>query len=1030
MPVDLKSWRRLEFEDVPVYIQPECPDWLVPDNIGDFVLEQALKGEEEGSVVSAYFKAFQKSPAAASLEVRRFLSLLERPSRDEYRGRAAYLGLRRLKECWFHMTNRCNLECSHCMFCSSPKRMLELDKNEILPAVEEGRALGCELFYFTGGEPLVHPQFFDICHSILRYEGCHVVVLTNGLLLSRHIEKIRLLPLDRFHIQVSIDGLEENHDRLRGKGAYRHLVNNLKELRTIGAHATMAMCVNASNVHDMANIVDVAWMSGVQNVHYLWFFVRGHGHNKDFVEPAVIFEHLKRAYEKGMSCGIFIDNIELLKSQIFSPPGTKFDLSNTAWESLVVGPDRKIYPSPALVGLEEVACGDLSQGLEMVWRTSRVLNAIRRASVVDSPIYMKNPLRYVIGGGDLDHSYIYGGRWTGSDPYVPLYNQMALYLIANASGAYRTNGYPQIRLKMGDQMLDCGDEGDTVSLTHCNCVISLSEDHGHTPVRAFYSKAAEDPNKDIFNPVSYPEHEIAHIPEASRVRSYGCGSPVFDAELKEGEVVVDLGSGSGIECFVAAKKIGPTGKVYGIDMTDEMLRMARTCLTSVRRNLGYENVQFAKGYLESLPLGNDEADVVLSNCVINLSPDKRHTFAEAFRILKPGGRLVISDVVSDDRAPSSIKRDEQLRGECIAGAMVQEELFAMLTDTGFVGARVLKRFFYREVQGFPFYSLTFSARKPARAIQSEVVYRGPFPGILMENGELLLRGKKMRIAYPGGEVLDESVFVLDDLGNVSNVTLTSTCDCYIPPESNKEQALESVPFVAHQSGCLACGAPIRYLEREQNRSCYYCGVTKLANAVCEEDHFICDTCHTQDGVEAVKAICTSTQETDMIRLLKTLRSHPAIPIHGPEHHFIVPGIILSTYANLGGAIGRDEIVAGIERGRSVPGGTCAFWGTCGAAIGVGIAFSIIMDANPLRPSERKRVQEATIEVFNRIASYEAARCCQRESWLALTSAAQLSRQVLPVALKAQESLECIQFRKNKECLTRDCPLWKDNKETV
>jgi len=129
-------------------------------------------------------------------------------------------------------------------------------------------------------------------------------------------------------------------------------------------------------------------------------------------------------------------------------------------------------------------------------------------------------------------------------------------------------------------------------------------------------------------------------------------------------------------------------------------------------------------------------------------------------------------------------------------------------------------------------------------------------------------------------------------------------------------------------------------------------------------------------------------------------------------------------APLGFGTSTIEILAGIERGRSVSGGTCGFWGACGADIGVGIAFSIIMDTNPLKPSERKKVQEATIEAFNRIASYEAARCCQRETWLALTTATQISSQFLPIALKARQLLECTRFKKTKECLRKACPLWK------
>lgn len=161
----------------------------------------------------------------------------------------------------------------------------------------------------------------------------------------------------------------------------------------------------------------------------------------------------------------------------------------------------------------------------------------------------------------------------------------------------------------------------------------------------------------------------------------------------------------------------------------------------------------------------------------------------------------------------------------------------------------------------------------------------------------------------------------------------------------------------------------------------------------------------------------------MIRLLAQIRQHPSIPINGPEHHALVPGIILTTYQNITGDISASTIETGIERGRSVAGGYCAFMGICGAAVGVGIAFSLILDANPLEPEKRKVVQSTTQTVLAKIAKLRAARCCQRDSWIALKKAAALSEVYLPVPLHAKSDLVCIQKEQNKECLGRGCPLY-------
>ena len=168
----------------------------------------------------------------------------------------------------------------------------------------------------------------------------------------------------------------------------------------------------------------------------------------------------------------------------------------------------------------------------------------------------------------------------------------------------------------------------------------------------------------------YSAIELDGIPSAATLASLGCGNPVAVAELREGETVLDLGSGGGFDCFLAAAETGESGHVIGIDMTPTMISKARG--NAVKGQYGH--VEFRLGEIEHMPVANDMVDVIISNCVINLSPDKRKTFHEVMRVLKPGGRLVVSDIVTDDPIPTAIKNDEQFRGECLGGAMLQEDL--------------------------------------------------------------------------------------------------------------------------------------------------------------------------------------------------------------------------------------------------------------------------------------------------------------------------------------------------------------------
>lgn len=183
----------------------------------------------------------------------------------------------------------------------------------------------------------------------------------------------------------------------------------------------------------------------------------------------------------------------------------------------------------------------------------------------------------------------------------------------------------------------------------------------------------------------YSSDELALVPAESASVAYGCGNPTALAALKPGEVVVDLGSGGGIDCFLAAQRVGPSGFVYGIDMTDEMLALARR---NAERQ-GFANVEFRKGVIEALPLEDSSVDVIISNCVVNLSPDKPAAMREAMRVLRPGGRIAISDVLMDGTLDGLPVTEAQVRrtlswAGCVAGALPVQEMKQILTDVGFV----------------------------------------------------------------------------------------------------------------------------------------------------------------------------------------------------------------------------------------------------------------------------------------------------------------------------------------------------------
>ncbi len=999
---DPHQWSRIEFNTIPVYVNRDHPDWFIPNRAGDQLLSDLAAG-------GAY---------PGDLQQQLFLQRLPAYAETKLSGRPETLSTRELKECWLHITNDCNQACRHCLFACSPGEKESLSLAEIISLTDQAANLGCRVFALTGGEPLVHPQFAAIIDHLLADPERHVAVLTNGMLWHNFTKELKSWPKDNLHLQISIDGLEKEHDHLRGAGSFKKLGHEFHLLRQQNMPFTLSMCVTESNVQQMPEIIELASEVGAATVHFMWYFIRGRGSAEAFVLPQKIFTKLQEAAAKGAQLGVGIDNLETMQTQVFAPPGTIHWAGSSGWESIAIGPDHKLYPSPALIGMKGLGA-EINSDLGTTWRSDPVFKHLRRANAMA----ISHPLRFILGGGDPDHSYIHSGEFSGHDPYWPLYEDIALWQITSNLPARPERKLPGLRLKMGDILESCGAHGRE-TLVHNNCLLSLSRNDSRTVIRKFYGSAALKPNLDILNPVNYPAELLSHIPTASRVRSYGCGSPILDAELQTGESLVDLGSGSGVECFIGARLVGDSGRVTGIDMLDPMLELARQGAISIRKNLGYDNLRFKKGLLEDLPLDDHGADVIISNCVLNLSTNKRRTFAEILRVLRPGGRLVVADVVCEDEPDPAIRSDEILRGECIAGALTQKNLMALLSESGFINPRIIKRYPYRTVAGHPFYSLTFAAWKPGPGKMIKMIYRGPFAAVLTADRQVLTPGTTYTLPDSRLKGCGEEIFLLDGHGFVSNIELGDSC-CASPPEA-KAKAVDTQDKndgnVRKSVDCMVCGAPLVYQQTEVEKSCAFCHQSLKTNALCENGHFVCDECHARDALQVIEHLCTTTTETDMIALLRQIRNHPRIPVHGPEHHALVPGIILATYKNIGGGISSETVKNGISRGSQIPGGFCGFFGACGAALGVGIAFGLILKSTPMAASARQKIQTATQMCLADIAELDAARCCQRDSWLALKKAAELSQTMLPTGLKADTELNCKQMGINPTCIASRCPL--------
>jgi arsenite methyltransferase len=221
----------------------------------------------------------------------------------------------------------------------------------------------------------------------------------------------------------------------------------------------------------------------------------------------------------------------------------------------------------------------------------------------------------------------------------------------------------------------------------------------HKTVREHYAERIKNSASccgpsDCCSPESnlYPVDLLTTIPSDVSSTSYGCGDPITLAALRPGQTVLDLGSGAGLDCLLAAQKVGPEGRVIGVDMTPEMIERAKENVQRVNAT----NIEFRQGYLEDLPVDSNSVDVIISNCVINLSPDKEKVFNEAFRVLKPGGKLAVSDIVTEGPLPNAVKQSLSAWAGCVAGAVEAGEYIGMMEAVGFTNVSVTPVFFDKE----------------------------------------------------------------------------------------------------------------------------------------------------------------------------------------------------------------------------------------------------------------------------------------------------------------------------------------------
>ncbi|TBR22259.1 radical SAM protein, partial [bacterium] len=473
---------RFEREGLFLFVDGDAPNWVALDARGA-VLYGLFDGERTlGEVRRLHAEISDADASQAWLDVQSLarellhagLLSFSPVSPGRYAGRSAHLEPKRLSEFWVHLTQTCNISCTHCLVSSGPDGEKGPDKSFLLADIDQACELSARRFYFTGGEPFAHPDLMDLIAFVVEEKASELVVMTNGTLLTpERLARLAAFDRKRLRFQVSLDGASAAvNDAIRGKGVFEKASRGLAALAEAGFETSLTAVVTRANLKDLEALPELGARLGARSLHLMWAHKRGRILSPDadpFPTNAELLALARSVRDGSRRLGLVLDNAESLRRRANGRPGVKNDLGNQCWESLCLYRDGAVYPSAATAGLPELKLGDLSKlSLKCVWLDSPVARKFREATLAGAS--GNDPFRFLTGGGDVEHSYFFSsnghaGSLVGYDPYYPIYMELMkdeMFALAagkrsalNAKSGFRP---PVVLHAMGQDAFTCRSE--------------------------------------------------------------------------------------------------------------------------------------------------------------------------------------------------------------------------------------------------------------------------------------------------------------------------------------------------------------------------------------------------------------------------------------------------------------------------------------------------------------------------------------------------------------------------------------------